>query len=213
MKPNTPSWAIAVAAVVIAILLLWRQFSSPTMNLRPSAAVGAVLAEEVGRLLGGRGTVVVISRQAPTDGPNADRERIDAFASALKRRATLRLAATEWLPRPPLGTMDLGVVAPHQFVAALEKHPGANAFLVLAGLPPFSQPLAEKLTVRSVKLLAVCGYSADVRRWLESKALAVAIVPRFDDPPAGTPAPKTAKDWLDREYQLVTPETIGLLPY
>mgnify|MGYP001577986432 FL=1 len=105
------------------------------------------------------------------------------------------------------------MVTPEQFVAALEKNPDVNAFLVLAGLPPFSQPLADKLTARSVKLLAVCGYSADVRRWLESKALAVAIVPRFDDPPAGTPAPKTAKDWLDREYQLVTPETLSLLPY
>ncbi len=213
MKPNKLIPAIALAAVVVAILFWWSQFSSPTVNLRPSAAAGDVLAEEVGRLLGGRGTVVLLSRQPPEDGPNANRERIEAFASAMKRRPTVTLAPTEWLPQPPLGTMDLGVVSPEQILAALEKNPKANAFVIFSGLPPYSRPLAEKVAARSLILMAVCGYNADVRRWIESRALAVAVVPRFDDPPTGTPAPKTAKEWFECEFQMVTLETIGRLPY
>ena len=185
---------------------------NPGVQLVP-AAVGEVLAGEVGRLLGGRGTVVLLSRQPPQDGPNANRERIEGFSSAMKRRPTMTLAPTEWLPRAPLGTMDLGVVSPEQILAALEKNPRANAVVIFSGLPPYSPLLAEKVAARSLILMAVCGYTVEVRRWIESKALAVAVVPRFDDPPTGNRAPKSAQEWFEREFQLVTIETIGRLPY
>jgi hypothetical protein len=212
MKSNKRILAIALVAVAV-VLFWWRQLSGPTVNLRPTAAVGEVLAGEVGRLLGGRGTVVLLSRQPPEDGPNANRERIEAFASAMKRRTTMTLAPTEWLPRAPLGTMDLGVVSPEQILAALEKNPSANAFVIFSGLPPYSPLLAEKVAARSLILMAVCSYNAEVRRWIESKALAVAVVPRFDDPPTRKRAPKSAPEWFEREFQLVTIETIARLPY
>ena len=213
MKSKQLIAALVVLVAIAAVLLLWRRSSDSTVNLRPSAAVGEVLAEEVGRLLGGNGKVVLFTRQPPADGPDANRERIESFEAAIRRKGNLKLAAPEWLPMPPRGAMDLGVVGPDQILTALDKNPDANAFLVIAGLPPCSSALVEKLAARSIKLVAVCGYTADVRRWLESKALAVAIVPRFGDLPPGTPAPKTAKDWFDREYQLFTPETTGQLPY
>ena len=85
--------------------------------------------------------------------------------------------------------------------------------MVFAGLPPCSQTLVDKLTARSLKLVAVCGYGPTVRRWLESKALAIAVVPRMEELPAGTPAPKTTREWFQREFEIVTPETVGRLPY
>ncbi len=213
MKSKKLIVTLAALAGVGALFVLWRQFSNPTVNLRPSTAVGEVLADEVSRLLGGSGKVVLISRQPPKDGPDANREKIESFEAAIKRRGTMKLAATDWLPRPPAGTMDTGVVTTGQFLAALDKNPDANAFLVLAGLPPYSQTLVDGLTARSQKLMAVCGYSANVRRWLESKALAVAVVPRFNDLPAGTPAPKTGRDWFQSEFEMITPDSVGRLPY
>jgi hypothetical protein len=110
--------------------------------------------------------------------------------------------------------MDLGVVSPEQILAALEKNPSANAFVIFSGLPPYSHLLAEKVAARSLILMAVCGYNAEVRRWIESKALAVAVVPRFDDPAAtGKRTPKSAQEWFECEFQLVTIETLGSLPY
>ncbi len=93
----------------------------------------------------------------------------------------------------------------------LDKNKDAGAFVVFAGLPPFSQELAAKLTARSLKLLAVCGYNANVRHWLEARALSVAVVPRSEELSAGASAPKTTADWFEREFQMVTPENVGRL--
>lgn len=213
MKSKKVSMAVAVVAGFVAVLLFWRQFANPTANLRPSAAVGEVLAEEVARVIGGTGKVALICRQPLKDGVDATGEKVTAFQAALKRHSKVTLTTSDWLPRPQTGTMDLGVVTPEQFEAALEKTPDAKAFLILAGMPPYSKALVDKLTARSAKLIAVCGYTGDVRRWLESKVLAMVIVPRFGDLPPGTPKPKTARDWLQQEFELLTPETLANAPY
>ena len=214
MKSNR-SLAIALTLVVLAALWLLRgTLGRPGVNLRPSAAVGEILAAEVERLLGsGGGQVALVSRQPPADGLNANGQRIAAFTDAIKKRPAIKLAPPNWLPSPPVGVMDLGTVSSEQLLAAIDQTPTARAFLILAGLPPFSNALAEKINSRSLKLVAVCGYSANVRRWLEAKAVAVAVIPRFSELPVGTPPPKTARDWFDREYQLVTPETLAQLPF
>jgi hypothetical protein len=213
MKSKSLIVTLAVVAILGAAVLFWRQTAGPRVNLKPSAAAGEVLAEEVGRLLGGAGEVIILSRQVRHEGPDATRERIVSLTAALQHHATLKLAATEWVPRPPPGTMDMGAVTPEQLLTAVEKHPGAKALVVFAGLPPCSQPLVDKLTASSMKLVAVCGYGPTVRRWLESKALAIAVVPRIGDLPAGTPAPRTTREWFEREFEIITPETVGQLPY
>ena len=209
MKTNKIIASLAVMIIGFAAFMLWRQFPRPTINLRPSNAVGEVLAGEVLRMLGRRGKVVLIGRSASRDGGDASSEQITSLQAALKRRVAPSVVATEWLPRAPVGTMDLGGIAPGQFMEQIDKNKDAGAFVVFAGLPPFSQELAAKLAARSLKLLAVCGYSPNVRHWLEARTLAVAVVPRSDDLPAAASAPKTAADWFDREFQIVTPENVG----
>nr|MBP9901801.1 hypothetical protein [Verrucomicrobiota bacterium] len=119
----------------------------------------------------------------------------------------------EWLPRPPRGTMDLGDVAEEVLVAFADKHPKANAFVIFAGMPPLSARGIEKFTGRSLKLMAVCGYNANLKRLLQARAVSLAVVPRFADLPPGTPAPRTATDWFQREFELLTPETLDRAPY
>ena len=213
MKSKHLIEALTVLAILGAGFALWRQFSSPRVNLRPSAAAGEVLAEEVRRLLGGAGNVVIISREISRDELDATGQRVASFTEALQHQATLKLAATEWVPRPGMGMMDLGAVTLDQLLAVMEKNPDANVLVIFAGLPPYSQPLVDKLTARSLKLVAVCGYGPNVRRWLESQALATAVVPRLEDIPSGAPTPKTTREWFEREFQIITPETVGRLPY
>ena len=105
--------------------------------------------------------------------------------------------------------MNAGDLTTEQLLQLIEKNPAADALVIFTGLPPLSPDLAEKLTARSLKLLAVCGYGATVRHWLEARALAVAVVPRLGEPPPGTPVPKTTKDWLRQEFEILTPESIA----
>jgi hypothetical protein len=213
MKSRSLIIAFAIASVLLALIAIRRQLAPPAMNLRPSLAVGEVLAGEVARVLGGRGKVVVIGRGSARDGKNAGGEQISSFGAAMKRLGTLPIISTEWLPQPPAGTMDPGVVKTEQLLQLIEKHPEVDAFVIFAGLPPPSPPVSEKLSARPLKLLAVCGYGPHVRRWLETGALAVAVVPRFGELPPGTPAPQTVKDWFEREFEMLTPESVGRLPY
>jgi hypothetical protein len=225
--PREPEWrigqemvnrnrAMLVAAAVLAAGALWfscRQFTRPTMNLRPSSAVGEVLAEEVSKLAGAGGKVLVIGRASAKEGQNASGEQIASFTAAMGKRPSAKIVNSEWLPPAPAGAMDLGGMSAEDLVRLLEAHPEANTFVVFAGLPPFDPALAEKLEARSVKLMAVCGYSANMRRWFEGKGLVQAVVPRLGDPPVETGAAKTTRDWFDREFEVLTPDSIAGLPY
>jgi hypothetical protein len=213
MKSKTLVVGFAVASILVLVFVVRRHSSGPAMNLRPSVAVGEVLAEETTRLLGGKGNIIVIGRASAKDGQTAAGEQIASFGAAMRRRGSPRIASTEWLPRPPGPMMNAGELTSDRLLELIEKNPEAEAFVVFAGLPPLSASLGEKINARSLKLLAVCGYGATVRRWLETRALAVAVVPRFGELPPETPAPKTVKDWFRQEFELLTPESIGRLPY
>jgi hypothetical protein len=213
MQTNKSKLVVALALVGLAGFLVWRQAANSKINFKPSAAVGEVLADEASRLLEGNGQVVLIARAPDPNEPDANSERVAAFQAALKHRKSPRLAAVEWLARPPRGQMDMGGVAEEQLVELADKHPTANAFVIFAGLPPLSARGIEKITGRSLKLMAVCGYGANLKRLLQAQVVSVAVVPRFDDLPPGTPAPKTARDWFEREFELLTPETLARAPY
>ncbi len=205
--------ALALVLMALAGLLVWRQTARTRVNFKPSAAVGEVLADEATRLLGGAGQIVLIARAPDPNEPDANSERIASFQAAMKLRKPPQLVAVEWLARPPRGVMDMGGVSEEQLVAIADKHPDANAFVVFAGLPPLSARGIEKFTGRSLKLMAVCGYGENLKRLLQARVVSLAVVPRFDDLPPGTPAPKTARDWFQREFELLTPETMGRVPY
>src|SRR5207247_1166901 len=122
MRTDKFKVALASGLVALAGFLLWRQFTGPRVNFKPSAAVGEVLADEVTRLLGGAGQIVLIARAPDPHDPDANSERIASFQKAMSRRQSPRLAAVEWLARPPRGEMDLGGVAEEQLVGFADKH-------------------------------------------------------------------------------------------
>lgn len=213
MKKSTLLTALALGLLVLAGLILQRHFSGSAMNLRPSGAVGEVLAAQANRLLAGNGGLVIIGRSSVKERRNSTGEQMAAFTAAMKRLKTPGIAATEWLPSPPPRAMDTGKITDEQLLQVLAKYPQAKVLVLFAGLPPLSPAVAEALSARSVKLLAVCGYGMHVRRWLETQTLSAAIIPRFGELPPGTPAPKTPMDWFQQEFEMVTPESVERLPY
>ncbi len=149
--------ACALAATMLALVVIWRQFSKPAVNLRPSVALGEVLAEETVRLLGANGNTVVIGTTSANDSQTAAGEQLSSFRAAFKRKPSFRLIATELLARPPGLTMNAGDLTSEQLVRLMEKYPAADAFVVFAELPRLSPSLTVKLVGRTLKLLAVRG--------------------------------------------------------
>lgn len=213
MRRRSALLGVALLLSAVAGAFFWSSALQPAVNLKPSTALGEVLVEEVSRLLGGQGRILMLGREPSKTGPGTNRERIESFQAAVKRRAGLKLGRMEYVPRVPPGMMDLGGVTAEQILGAMEKAPDANALVILAGLPPYSGELAGRITARSLKVVAVCGYGPNVKQWLGSKALVLAVVPQTRDGAGPATAPKTARDWFDREFQIVTPETVGSMGY
>jgi len=212
MKSNPFLLPLAACLCLAAVLLCWRQFSSRHVSFRPSAGAGEVIFGETARLVGGGGNILLISRPLAQGEGDATAAKVTAFKETLGRQPAYHLAV-EWAPPPPNTVIDLGAITQEDFLSAVDKHPDAKALVIFAGLPGWSQELADKVSSRSLQVVAVCGYGPNVRRWLETKSLAIAVVPRLDDPPASAAAPKTPKDWFDREYQMVTPANLAQMPY
>lgn len=209
---------LALVGAVSAGFILWQRSAHPQFDSQPSAAVGEVLADEITRLLGEVGQVVLIARDQDKNAPGAGSERVAAFRAALSRRKSPQLAAVvEWLPRPPrsemamLGMTGQSLTEP-QLLALVERHPEARAFVILGGAPLHSPAGTQKIRNHSLKFVVVSGYSQTLRQLLQARVVALAVVPRFADLPPGTPAPQTAKDWFAREFEILTPETVGLAP-
>lgn len=203
---------LAACLCAVAVFLGWRQFSSRHVSFRPSAGAGQVIFGETARLVGGGGKILLISRPLAQGEGDATAAKVTAFKETLARQPAFHLAV-EWAPPPPRTVIDLGAISTEDFLGALDKHADAKALVIFAGLPGWSQELADKVSSRSLPVVAVCGYGPNTRRWLETKSLALAVIPRLDDPPASSASPKTPKDWFDREYQMVTPATLAQMPY
>lgn len=148
---------LLVVAVAVGFIV-WRKAASPQHNSKLSAAVGEVLAEEITRLLGEGGKVVLIAQARDKSAPEADGERVASFQAALSRRKSPQLAAIEWLPRPPrsqramLGMTGQSLTEP-QLIALVGQYPEANAFVIFGGVPLLSPAGIQKITERSLKLV------------------------------------------------------------
>ena len=204
--------ALALALAALASLIIWHR-SGPVMDMRPSSALGEVLAREAETMLGGAGNIVVIGRAADRDNATAGGKQIQSITAALGNRSSLKLIATEWLPPEPSSMMRSGSVTADQLLDLIEKYPAAGVFVVFAGLPPLSPAITENLKSHPVKLMAVCGYSMNTKAWLQEGVLMAAVIPRFAELPSGSPAPKTTQDWFSQEFAMLTPDNAGQWPF
>ena len=79
-------------------------------------------------------------------------------------------------------------VPPEQFFKALETHPNLGAVVLFLGFPQLTDSELEVLKQTGVKIVVACALRPGDRGLIERQAIHLAIVPRSDSPPPGTPA-------------------------
>ena len=204
---------LAVIAVALGSLLL-RGPDGPKLNLSPFAALGAVAGEETSRLLHHTGTVVVVTEDPGRDGDPVVEAQLGEFKAALRRSGAVRVKAAERMRTDPMTRFSTGgTMPPDQFAAVRTKHPDAAALVLFVPFPVL--PAAEQSAIKSGRQLMVVASAVvpGYRQLVSSGVIRLALVPK----PAGTPAPpgtpRSTREWFDRDYMVVTPETAELLPY
>ncbi|MBI3657443.1 MAG: hypothetical protein HY232_13595 [Acidobacteria bacterium] len=210
-----------VALSVIFGCLTWLYFTQfgrmPQTLLKPDQALGDVVAEETAKLLGKRGQVVVVRELADRKSLALDTQ-VDFFKKGLKKMPGITLGGVELvkmgrLPMSPEKRMidpfaepSMGLL-PSQLVNIVQSHPKADAFVIFGGFPPLTAEEFNGLKQGGSKWIVVSDYEPHYKGLMQAQIIGLAIVPRLGSSQKSGEEPKTSREWFDREYIVVTPES------
>ncbi len=210
-KAITP--LIALLAIAGAVFWIFRsQTGNQKFDLNPYQALGAGTAEETARVVGTRGSVVVVSQDTAESSNAAIDGQLKAFQDTIKKGKTLSIAEVVKFKVTPLERMSTGGAMPReQFMQVLKKHPDLGAVVMFCGFPPLAAQDYTVLKQSGVKVVVASGYMSIYRKLLEAKLIELAIIPRFETAAASKP-PRTLRDWFDQDFQVITAANVGSLP-
>ena len=135
------------------------------------------------------------------------RDQIDAFQKELKRIGGISIQDKVVLDPGDSQKYRAGAgLSSKHLLKVIRKHEGVDAIVSLVGVPEVSdQDLAQ---VKSVpKIVAETHSPEKLVGLLDKKILVSAIVPRFEFPAPGPRKPKTEREWFDRYFQIITPDS------
>jgi len=202
--------AVIVSAAVLAILasavwIYWFEFGSQKQNIDLHHAVGQVMAEETAHVVGQTGKLVLITldhRTAPELKLQTDafEKRLKALGGITIKELIVLDAKDNPKYRPGAG------LSAKRFLKIARKHSSVDAIVSFVGAPELTdQELTELKTVP--KFIAEAHSPEKLVHLLEKKILLSAIVPRFEFPAPGPRKPETSRQWFDRYFQILSPET------
>lgn len=207
---------LIAAGAVVAILgsLTWLYFTEfrngPATNLKPFENLGYTVAEETAVLLGNQGRVVVVTELMEVQkSPNAEAQ-IKGFKAGLAKKSGVTVKEIKELKRSMDGDPRLW---PAGYAEQLVKMGDGAAAVVFFGSLPQELAKGDLATLKtsSCKLVFVTAQSPVLKPLLQQGIVHLAIVNRF--PPKPAPSGKeTPRQWFDRVYMVVKPDSLGDLP-
>lgn len=202
------AWFIILGSSIFLGLFLYPL--PPRLETKPHEALGQVLAEQAGKLLGSGGRLIVITLDTDTFTMPAAEAQWRSFQKTLRRAGTA-IAVTRVLKVDPLRAV---AVPAGDFFEILRKASEADVVVSFLGPPALSPDQIAKLNGKQPRVLAVCTGAlppeVDLKALFAAKVLRVAILSR-KDPPPGPPADGSSSAWFERLYQMVTSENLGEL--
>lgn len=194
-----------VAILASAVWIYFSEFRSPEVNVSLHQAVGQVMAEETSRLVGHVGKIVVVTME-PRNAPEL-RIQIAAFEKHLKLLGSITVQETIVLDpgdnpkfRPGSG------LSTKRFLKIARKHQGVDAIVSFVGSPQVEEADLSQLKTPP-RFIAETHSPEKSMTLLDKKVLLAAIVPRFEFPAPGPRKPETSRQWFDRYFQVVSPNS------
>lgn len=175
---------------------------APKFNVSLHQAIGQVMAEETARLLERKGKVVIVSME--TANVPELKTQLQAFDKALHRVSGITVVERYDLDpedKPKYGT-GTGLSA-GRFLRIVKKSAKADVIVSFVGVPRLSDEEIGTLE-RMPKFVAETKERDKLSKLFEKKILQVAVVPRFEFPAPVSEKPRTAREWFDKYFQIVT---------
>ncbi len=205
----------AALVIVGAISYVWRARSTSSVrsDLRPFEAIGEVAAQEVAKVLGGKGQIVLLVVDTTSD---RNRERtqnaeVKSFLNIIKRQPGLTVSATERIAfsesDPRMGGSPLTSAVLFQL---LDKFSSADAIVLLAGWPMLSADDIAKLRDRKLPKLVAFSTIGDAAKPLVAERIVQAIItPRAGAAASSRQKTNSVRELFDQSFTLITPETLA----
>jgi len=204
----------AVLAMIVSGVMLYKFYTKP--NSADGAAqslfqaYSQVTAQEISRLLGGRGDVVVLIWGPPSDDASNPEGLPDVRAiSAALQKDGLHVLAKESVP--PVRSGHGLVWTAENYRSVQEHYPQAAALVSFVGSPQLSAEDIRALPSPRPKLVVVRLAEVETAKpLLQQGVLDGAVLPQTGAPPSNH-QPKTAREWFDKYYLFATPANVGQL--
>lgn len=195
-----------IAVIGVALVFIWRSLRSqpPDELLLPAIGMGQMLADEVVRELpSASGRVVVLCRAATSA---QDQATLEAFRKALRQHKQLTISL-KTVPNEDVGVMEY--ISLQTFAEATRTAP-ADVIVTFFQVKSFADASAAQLPQPFPKLIAVRWDMRDLLRGMQSGRVSAGVATRIlSSLPTGHP--KNPREWFDRYYELVTPQTATAL--
>ncbi len=202
---------ISILVIIASGVSIYLSQRSPTarVNLKPFEGVGQVGAESTSKLLNGSGRLVLVAYDAKSSPLEAS---VTAFTAELKKFPGLSVAATERvsMKMEEMAMPEMGLKAT-EYLRIVQKHGDADAIVSFVGGPSFPNQDYRQVPERRPKFVVLSGYTPQTKSLMQAGVVNLAIVPRFE-PQKAEAEPKTAREWFERFFMVVTPANMDKLP-
>lgn len=205
--------AVVVMAGIAAWLFYKQSDSAPQFDLSAYNALGVGVAEETSKLLGNKGSIVIISQDTSEISNPALEGQLKSFQETVKKNKNLTISAAETFKLTPLERMASGGAVPKEkFLGSLQSHPNISAVVLFCAFPQLTAQDAAALKQSGAKVIVASACVPGYRKLVESQVINLAIVPQFEKAAnAGTPT--TLRGWFDQEFLVVSAANAAALPY
>lgn len=210
-KPKQVTLAV-LSLLAIAASAFWMvhyQRAVSNASLDQHRGLGKVMGERTVKLLESKPQkrIVVITLDCNDD---ATRTQMDSFEAALKSAGGIEILDVVRLdPKENPKYRHGDGLSARRFARLVDKYEDAEGMVSFVGVPDPQDDELKKLTDKPPRFIAFTRDLEKLPKLFKDRTLRVAIVPRYEFPAPGPENPKTPQEWFDRNFQIVTSNTLA----
>ncbi len=201
-----------LATIAAGISIYLTQFAQKSNNEILHVGVGHAMAEQAAKVLNGKGKILIIAMET------AKVPELKVQLREFEKR--LQMLGKFSVDRKTLDTEDqakykVGAgLSARRFLRTVKNHPEADALVSFVGVPRMSDDdFAQAEGFKKMpKFIAEVRQAEKLKTLFDKKVIDAAIVSRFEFPAPGPEKARTAQEWFEKRYQVVTAANAATLP-
>jgi hypothetical protein len=157
----------------------------------------------------GKGGVVLVVSENDKDQATPYGVAFDAFRKGLGK--SVPVIATEVLQTPKVIMRGVETFPAEKFAELLQKYSSADCLVSFVGVPALTSGQIAQLPSSRPRVVVVVIHNTPTKAMFAGKVISLAALPKIgtDEAPPGS----SVQEIFDAQYQIITPENTGALPY